>query len=250
MDPNLTKPGATTPFQSGNQGASPAPANQALGSYTDSQAFPWTNNHPNPPAVMAGPPTVEASPPASPVINTSPTQTTPPPITSQMNPFFNNPVSSQAHEPVQPAAPQSQFYSPPVDMPHASTVINQTPAGGLPPPPINMDQPVSPGHSNKKFPLMMVTAGVLLIITGFSGSYLFFRMQGKASQKQILTPQITPPVKEEKIAPTLAPADETNPFDEKTYENPFSNESSYTNPFGENEEELNDSYQNPFEETE
>ena len=107
--------------------------------------------------------------------------------------------------------------------------------------------------------MMTVTMILILIITGFSGSFLYFRFIGNNSgrstdglpdsqiqvtQEQIL---ITPPAAETGAASGDA-ATYVNPFDsDPAGENPFATESAYQNPFG--EEESLSGYQNPFETT-
>ena len=85
-----------------------------------------------------------------------------------------------------------------------------------------------------------------MTITGFSGSYLYFRTSGRAKQRLTNLPLITPPVEiSDKSATSSA---EQNPFAAADNENPFSGQSSYENPFGEDETDIgSEPYQNPFD---
>ena len=103
---------------------------------------------------------------------------------------------------------------------------------------------------------------LILIITGFSGSFLYFRFVGKNNRSggsKIINEVTTQPqisrakedielLKQSSEAGSLkSDNDYINPFDTPDKENPFASESSYQNPFG--EEESLSSYQNPFETT-
>lgn len=228
MDPNLTKPSAP-PQTSGSAPGNPEPVISSSGNLSDQPAFPWTSNPPlnqNPvtptsiqtPASTAEPSAQVVSPPPSPLTVTPEPQ-------------------------IQPQALENPFFPPPVDLPRAQIAVNQS----LPPPP-PQEIPISANHpQNKKFPYLIVTSLILLTITGFSGSYLYFRASGKDNTNQNLIPKITPPVKEA-LTPLPTLSEDVNPFDNKTYENPFSNESTYVNPFGEDETDMtNEPYVNPFE---
>ena len=170
---------------------------------------------------------------------------TPPAPSNQPQPgISSNPSLPWVANNPQPAI-QNPSYPPPLSIPSASTVINQP--TGSPPPPVEESpvtiMPVQP----KKFPGLLITSLVLLVITGFSGSYIYFQTTGQAKQKQNIVPKITPPVTEAFIKDASASSGMTNPFDSDTYENPFSNQASYQNPFGDGENEsTNSSYQNPF----
>lgn len=152
--------------------------------------------------------------------------------------------------------PHSSF-PPPVQMAAAfpQTVVANTPSGNPPPPANNQnsqiptDIPPQQSSAKKKFPSLVVTGVVLVIITGFSGSYIYFKTQGSAQNKEIITPKITPPVPSASApSPTFDPKTAVNPFAQNTFENPFSNETAYSNPFGEDESDISQSaYQNPFE---
>lgn len=131
--------------------------------------------------------------------------------------------------------------------------LNQPPS---PPAPVEQQIPVtSAPPQGKKFPVLLTTILVVLTVTGFSSSYLYFRAMGKTPQNQIKAPLITPPVTQGSENPDLNTvnsstnsADYNNPFEPKNSENPFSNESEFQNPFGEDESDIgNEPYQNPFE---
>src|SRR3989344_8539231 len=132
----------------------------------------------------------------------------------------NTPPPTPAISFTPPAAPTAQ---PPVHSYPTPTVIGDS-NNYQPPPPVsnNIESPVTiiPAPNNK-FPLMIVTTLIILTITGFSGSYFYFRSYGKTNKNQIVAPLITPPVT---VEPSPS-SEEINPFDPATAgENPFSNE--------------------------
>lgn len=178
------------------------------------------------------------------------------PATKPPNP--NQPPVQNSNPQVTAATPQPVRFPPPVQMAAAfpQTVVSNTPPAGNPPPPTNNQNSQNPAYippqqssAKKKFPLLVVTGVVLVIITGFSGSYIYFKTQGSAQNQIITTPKITPPVPtESEPSPTINPKTAVNPFAQNTFENPFSNETAYTNPFGEDDSEISqNAYQNPFE---
>ena len=193
-----------------------------------------------------------------------------------------NPVSPPAPvwPPVQPVQPVSSAGlvppSPPPPPAYPPPNTDQIPASQFPPPRSYPTTAVDPGFGNpppedtvpeenpvtisaggkRKFPIMVATFLIILTVTGFSGSFLYFRMTGKAGNNESTAglPQITPPsassedsplTEEEKNASLSG--EYKNPFDED-YENPFENEASYQNPFGDEEQIATDTaYENPFE---
>jgi len=180
-------------------------------------------------------------------------QNTPQPGVSE-NPAYPWTVKQKPNQnppqPIPQPPPPQQNYPPPIPI-QPTTVINtgSTSQPSPPPPPPVAEEPavtitqVEP----KKFPVLLVTSLVLLTISGFSGSYIYFRVLGQSRQKQMLLPKITPPVTEAPFNQVASGSANTNPFDSGTYENPFSNETSYQNPFGEEENVSTDAaYQNPF----
>ncbi|MCL4338300.1 hypothetical protein M1271_01270 [Patescibacteria group bacterium] len=83
---------------------------------------------------------------------------------------------------------------------------------------------------------MFITVLLILMIVGFTGSFLFFQKSVQNNSSTSTTPKITPPV-------TLkhTPTSYANPFASPSaaFQNPFASPSAtYQNPFG--------SYQNPF----
>lgn len=164
------------------------------------------------------------SPPNPPQIPSSPT----PAITNLPKQTDNSQYSTNKLPPVVP--PNTTYSSPP-------SLNYQPPTNNSPPPPMN-NQPLSetnipPPH--KKFPFMMVTLFLVIILAGFAGSFLFFSYTNTSSQKVPAQILITPPVS---VAPTQQ---SINPFATSSAElvNPFTSPTaSLTNPFG--------SAQNPF----
>ena len=152
-------------------------------------------------------------------------------------------LSSQPVAPTPPSPP-----SPPPANFQEKTLPSSPPSGNNPPPP--PQQPVSKALAvqspDKKFPLLFATFLIIMTITGFSGSYLYFRTSGRAKQRLTNLPLITPPVEiSDKSATSSA---EQNPFAAADNENPFSGQSSYENPFGEDETDIgSEPYQNPFD---
>lgn len=169
-----------------------------------------------------------------------------------MNPTPDQPSNSSvplkvpASNPVTPAVSAPPNISPP-----------------SPPPPINYqpptttNQPLTHDHSHK-FPFMMVTFLLVVVIAGFTGSFLFFSYTSPAVKKAPVGILITPPVT---IVPSLTstPAPNNNPFASSSSElvNPFASPTaSLVNPFGTYQNpfatasastESGQSYQNPFE---
>ena len=158
-------------------------------------------------------------------------------------------------------APSAPSFTPPPQIPYGHTyptaVVNppQNPpappaTGGSPPASTNEESPVTIIPSPKsKFPALLITSFVLLTITGFAGSYLYFRTTGQAHQDQNIIPQITPVVTETQQMNESSPSSEyKNPFDPAaTGQNPFSNETAYTNPFGSDTDTPDQAYENPFD---
>lgn len=137
-----------------------------------------------------------------------------PPIPTAPPPTTQNP---------QPPTPNSQptTYSPP-----PTTNYPSPPAGG--PPPTN--------HGSKKFPFMIVTIFLAVVIAGLASSYLFFSFNSSNPKVRPTQVLITPPVAFTSPSPTIV----ANPFDASDLTvNPFASSSSpAANPFG--------TYQNPF----
>ncbi|OGG02086.1 hypothetical protein A2W14_04185 [Candidatus Gottesmanbacteria bacterium RBG_16_37_8] len=252
MDPNLTKLGISP------QSASSPPI--AGSSFPSNQPPPPINSVPDPVGISGNP-------------STLPWETSPaniPPASSPAMPSFLSPtapvqtVSTPLHEHAYPttvvspstvAPPNfSPNLSPPQDPPSGSSP-NQPDYNS--PPPEEPPSSVTLGKSkNQKFPLLFATFLIIITVTGFSGSYLYFRMTGRATQKQTNIPQITPPKTEtqtdelnkENSKSATASSEYKNPFDTTTYENPFSNESTFANPFGEDETDIAQTpYENPFD---
>ncbi len=117
--------------------------------------------------------------------------------------------------------------------PTGGTTGGSAPSGNIPEPVTTASIPPSGG---KKFPFMFITVLLILMIVGFTGSFLFFQKSVTNNTSTPATPKITPPVTL-KPSPTLY----ANPFASPSaaFQNPFASPSAaYQNPFG--------SYQNPF----
>lgn len=170
----------------------------------------------------------------------APPSSSPPPPTPSPSTIPSNYAPSPLHLPdnhtltTNPQAPGTPVSQPTV-VTNPQTSLNEN----LPPNIPNIDDfNGSPtGIPHHKFPFMIITVILLVIVTGFSGSFLFFYFTGNQKKKS-LQPQITPPV-------TII-ANQDNPFLEptKVLENPFASPTaSLVNPFDSGE-----TYENPFEE--
>lgn len=118
-------------------------------------------------------------------------------------------------------------------------------------------------NGSRKPPFMLVTIFLMVIVSGFTASFLFFRYTSPEKKIQpAAQPAVTPPVEERSEEKQTAESEATyqNPFISPTsaLENPFSpGLAEYENPFGNDEnpfsfatesgESQNQSYQNPFE---
>lgn len=217
----------------------------------------------NPPlSTEATIPSPAFSPPMS-SRSVSPPPTPSSPFTNSPSPFFTPPAPVQAGPAPAPSAgglPTPTPAAEPIALKPAflgPTAFNPPPAnpttdGPIPaaPPPGDNNGSLTVQSDRGKFPLMMVTILVIVIISGFSGSFLFFKFFGNKLSTTTMTPQITPPVEEEmvkKVTPEEL-AKYENPFaltDSK--DNPFASESSkFENPFSA-EESSSGAYQNPFD---
>lgn len=224
MDPNLTNPAPTGAQPNNPIPASTSPPQNNIPSsninpaLTQDTSLPWTQNTLNPEVV---PKTVPLGNPQVPA-----------PSALVINPAFA--VAADLNQP--PSPPPAR-------------IASQSDADG-PPPAQNEEQfsqTVVPPQG-KKFPVLLTTILVVLTVTGFSSSYLYFRAMGKTPQNQIEAPLITPPITLTPDNSATASADYKNPFDNQNSENPFSNESEFQNPFGEDESVTgNEPYQNPFD---
>ena len=108
----------------------------------------------------------------------------------------------------------------------------------------------------EKIPLMKISLLLIFIITGFSGSFLYFRFTSASPIKNtvlISQPTITITVQKPSNIASSA-ADSVNPFASSSaiYINPFAPTATpvYQNPFGQvssTDSGANQTYQNPFE---
>ncbi len=123
-----------------------------------------------------------------------------------------------------------------------------------PPPPMTNDQsPITNPPPHHKFPFMMVTLFLVIVLAGFAGSFLFFSYTNTSSRKVPAKILITPPLF---VAPTVIPtkavanpfatssSDLSNPFASPTIANPFG---TYQNPFPNATPSGNQPYNNPFD---
>jgi len=231
--------------------------------------LPWQTPQPQQNPVS---PPAPVRPPVQPVQPVSSAGLVPP---KQPVPFIS-PTTQPPPPPASAPVPSSSPPSPPPPPAYPPPNTDQIPASQFPPPRSYPTTAVDPGFGNpppedtvpeenpvtisaggkRKFPIMVATFLIILTVTGFSGSFLYFRMTGKAGNNESTAglPQITPPsassedsplTEEEKNASLSG--EYKNPFDED-YENPFENEASYQNPFGDEEQIATDTaYENPFE---
>ena len=202
------------------------------------------------------PPKINYSVPSSSAVPNTAIPQTVPSFASPSNPM---PPSPPPFTPGPPSTPPR--FSPP---PPVGPLSQMPPSFSPPPEPPPISNPVIvSSQASGKFPLMAVMLILILIISGFSGSFLYFRFIGKNNRSggsKIINEDMTQPqisrakdnielLKPSSEAGSLKPGDINykNPFDTAEQENPFASESSYQNPFG--EEESLSSYQNPFETT-
>lgn len=210
---------------------------------------------------------------SSTVTHSAPVTPTVPASTNTNQPLINNLPSKNA---IPATAKPSMNYSQPVPTivsnPIAqmqnvppTTASSISPASNPPfePPIVNAStqtvSQLSAKHQSKKFPFMMITFFLALIIAGFSGSFLFFSYTKAAVQKVPVQIFITPPASIESALPlpTLSTgnpfaspsSDLTNPFASPTASlvNPFG---TYNNPFATaatSSSQSSQPYQNPFE---
>ena len=217
------------------------PLNKNTAPLSDPNTLPWASG-----------PVASRPNPLPPPVNPAPVSPLPAPVN-----FHTPPPNLPVQEPPKPHPGnfQEKSFS-------ASTVsVNpppppQNPADGQPP----RASAEAKGHSDfpvpdKKFPLLFATFLVIMTVTGFSGSYLYFRYTGQAAKRQTIVPPVTPPVKLPRVSPDpslqdkngTASSELNNPF-QTAYVNPFSDEAGYENPFGSDESDISDTpYQNPFE---
>lgn len=198
-----------------------------------------TGTQPNNPIPTSTPPPQNNIPSSN--INPALTQDTSLPWTQNTLSPNDNPKTVPLGSPQVPA-PSALVINPAFAV---AADLNQPPS---PPAPVEQQIPITSTPQGKKFPVLLTTILVVLTVTGFSSSYLYFRAMGKTPQNQIEAPLITPPVTLTPDNSATASADYKNPFDNQNSENPFSNESEFQNPFGEDESVTeNEPYQNPFD---
>lgn len=220
---------------------------------------------PTPTAPPANPPTIPPKPfettplasglPAEPRIN--------PPYVNPVNPapVIPEPIQQPPPEPVPVPLPPNPITISPFEDPPSFSTSPQSPVyipAQNPPPPTSYITP-------KRFPFMFITIILILVILGFGGTVLYFKMVPSKQNKVVV--QITPPVtifitpsKTPSVSVAVSPT-AGNPFATPsgtiinpfisvtpTYANPFN--SSSQNPFDSasgSSEASKGAYQNPFE---
>lgn len=162
-----------------------------------------------------------------------------------------NPAPDQPPVPTVPSVPtvgstpnpQIPITPPPIQPPstnYTPQTNNTSPPLSASPQPFVANAPQDKPTIHHKFPFMMVTLFLVIVLAGFAGSFLFFSYSGKPIRKTPTQILITSPVS---MAPTAIPTiASANPFATPSSElaNPFASPSaSVANPFG--------TYQNPFQ---
>mgnify|MGYP001618077889 CR=1 FL=1 len=236
MDPaqNPVKSAAdqTVPDNSVNDGVVP----------TALPANPPIITPPNPVETIPLPPPIAAEPVINPLPEdpVNPTPVNPEPI-QQPTPEPVNPV-------LMPADPEVTSHEEPPSFNTSPQSPVYIPAQN-PPPPTSYIKP-------KRFPFMFITIILVLVLLGFGGTVLYFKMVPSKQNKVVV--QITPPVSIF-ITPSQTPS--SNPFatPSASVVNPFiSVTPTYSNPFGatknpfssasDSANATNSAYKNPFEE--
>lgn len=209
----------------------------------------------NPPPVVPNPDPKQVNPIPEPSVHTSV-----PTVSEPVNPYLPPVNVDPAPEPLNQSVPPVQtspYPAAPVSAPlDGAPTMNTSPRTPVyipaqnPPPPSSFIKP-------RRFPFMFITIILVLVLLGFGGSFLYFKIVPTGTSKAVI--QITPPVtiviSPVQITPTVS-----NPFatPSSTLINPFiSTTPAFSNPFDSSpnpfdtasgsSEASKSAYQNPFE---
>lgn len=229
------------------------PANSSSPSFPSSPSYPSSAN----------PPSVNTPPSSLPPVNL------PPGNASSNAPQSGTPQPTNPTQiPSPPTATQTPF-TPPSANPASSNVSDKIPPSPYP----YSDQTIAQDLTESnvigkavtvtdnnlsvrdKIPLMKISLLLIFIITGFSGSFLYFRFTSASPVKNTAISLPTVTISSQKPAVIATPVENSvNPFatTSASFVNPFAPTStpSYQNPFAEttaNATVDNQTYQNPFE---